>query len=103
MALVWDSLLTQTIKRMVADGWELVDRTDKEAVLKITDQVHRNRDLMSFATSGSPWFGLSKRGAQKHGEFALLRVGVMGRIVSWTTSEPIDLPSNEWPPPGSDL
>lgn len=100
MPLVWDSLLTQTIKRMVSEGWDLVDRTETEAVLRATDKVHRANDWSYFASSGIPWFGLSKRGARKHGEYALLRVGVMGRIVSWRLVEPIDLPSNEWPPPG---
>ena len=100
MPLVWDSLLTQTIKRMVSQGWELIARTETEAILKATDRSHRSDDWWSFAISGIPWFGLSKRSARKHGEYTLLRVGVMGHIVSWRITAPIDLPSNEWPPPG---
>jgi hypothetical protein len=100
MPLVWDSLLTQTIKRMVSEGWELVDRTDTEAILRATEKVHRNNDLLFFAWTLIPWFGQSKRSARKHGEYALLRVGVMGRIASWRLREPVALPSNEWPPPG---
>ncbi|WP_092963726.1 hypothetical protein [Agromyces sp. CF514] len=100
MPLVWDSHLTQTIKRMVSEGWELIDRTDTEAILKATDKVHHDNDWRFFSGTLIPWFGSSKRSAQKHGEFTLLRVGVMGRIVSWRIVEPVDLPSNAWPPPG---
>jgi hypothetical protein len=99
--MAWKSLLTQTIERLVSEGWDLVARTDTEAILRATDTAHRRNDWFSFAMSGIPWFGYSKRTARKVGEFVLLRVGVMGHIVSWRLKEPIDLPSNEWPPPGS--
>lgn len=99
--MAWKSLLSQTIERMESEGWVLVTRTDTEAILKATEKQHRYDDWFSFAISGIPLFGYSKRTARKVGEFVLLRVGVMGRIVTWRLKEPIDLPSNEWPPPGA--
>jgi hypothetical protein len=99
--VVWKSLLTQTIERMESEGWELIDRTDTEAILRITDKVHRGNDWFFFGTTGIPLFGWSKRFSRGHGAFTLLRVGVMGRIVTWRLKAVIELPSSEWPPPGA--
>jgi hypothetical protein len=98
--MAWKSLLSQTIERLESEGWELVSRTDTEAILKGTEKAYRSNNWVFWA-AGIPWFGSWKKSNMKIGEFLLLRVGVIGHIVSWRLKEPIDLPSNEWPPPGS--